>query len=212
MTNPLDTIQKWQPPVVGKYIESSIAPSALKVEAKEQKAAAKVKRKKAVAAVRAEVTARDKADIIARDDGICMLCLTPCTEADPPEVDHIRPASQFPRKCESNMACLHKSCNIAKGARTDAVETILRNMAAHEAQRHAVKPEKTEAEKRAAYEWRVLWSGTSLCSDSSFNARTRACSGRGGKVVGFIHELSTFHGWVRGRVAQVERVCYALCA
>lgn len=113
--------------------------SALKAGARAAKAVKKAEKKKAVAKVRAEVTARDKVDIIARDNGICMLCLKPCTVDDPPEVDHILPASQFPRKCESNMATLHRSCNIAKGARTGAVTTILRNIG------HAIRPARKPA-------------------------------------------------------------------
>lgn len=146
-------LPSWQAPCTnGTPIVSGLGRSALKAEARAAKAAAKVKKKKAVAQIRAEVTDRDKVDIIARDEGICMLCLTACTVDDPPEVDHVRPASQFPRKCESNMACLHRSCNIAKGARTDAIPTILRNMA--EAEDRRLGRVLTPEQQAQNYEWR----------------------------------------------------------
>lgn len=106
--------------------------SQLKAGARIARKAASDQKKKAKAQLRGELSPRWKADIIARDNGICMLCLKPCTKKDPAVVDHVRPAAQFPRTCESNLATLHESCNQGKGARTDAIPTILRNVAAHE--------------------------------------------------------------------------------
>lgn len=102
--------------------------SQLKAGARIARKAASESKKKAKAQLRGELSPRWKADIIARDNGICMLCLKPCTKEDPAVVDHVRPAAQFPRTCESNLATLHESCNQGKGARTDAIPTILRNI------------------------------------------------------------------------------------
>lgn len=125
-------------PCDGKPRSSGMsARSAIKADARVARAEASAKKKRAKTALRAEVTPQMKGQIIARDNGICRLCLLPTTIEDPPEVDHVLPVAQFPRTCESNLATLHRSCNKSKGARPDAIPTILRNMG------HAIKPPDT---------------------------------------------------------------------
>lgn len=102
--------------------------SKLKAPAKKKREQAKQAKREWIQQRREELSPKMKADIIARDNCTCMLCLKPCTPDDPPHVDHIIPLAQYGRVCESNLATLHASCNIAKGASTKAAKIIMRNI------------------------------------------------------------------------------------
>lgn len=107
--------------------------SKLKAPARKARKAKQQAKTDRIKEAREKLTPAMKVAIIARDHGICRLCMNPCTKEDPAVVDHIIPLAQFGRVCESNLATLHRSCNGGKRASTAATLTIMRNCG------HAIK-------------------------------------------------------------------------
>jgi len=94
--------------------------SSLKAGARIKKAVAKAEKKQRTDKVRGQIS----------------------KSKDPPVVGHIIPVAQGGNSCESNLACLHDSCNAGLGARTSqSIRTLLRNTG------HAIKPEPKETRK-----------------------------------------------------------------
>lgn len=113
--------------------------SKLKAGKRIEKAIAKAEKAKKTQKVRGEISKSKATMIIERDGRICRWCMKPCTPKDPPVVGHIVPVAQGGNSCESNLACLHASCNSGLGARTSAaIRTLLRNTG------HSIKPETKE--------------------------------------------------------------------
>jgi len=116
--------------------------SSLKAGARIKKAVAKAEKKQRTDKVRGQISKSKATMIIERDGRICRWCMKPCTPKDPPVVGHIIPVAQGGNSCESNLACLHDSCNAGLGARTSqSIRTLLRNTG------HAIKPEPKETRK-----------------------------------------------------------------